>query len=191
MKTIYFLTNIAEKFNDAKFILSRHGIAAVRADDDLTEKRSHEIREVAAEKARQAFAQVKRPVIAEDSGLFIRILNGFPGAFHADVIKAIGIDGILKLMDGKEDRAAELRSALAYFDGKNLSIFDFTIKGKIAGEIQLAKNFGFGGIESIFIPEYHSKAIGQMPKKEFDEYRNELLERSHFKKLGEWLGMKQ
>ena len=43
-------------------------------------------------------------MIIEDAGLFIEGLKGFPGVYSAYVQKTLGNPGILKLMEGVEDR---------------------------------------------------------------------------------------
>ena len=44
--------------------------------------------------------------IIDDSGMFVNALKGFPGVYSAYVQKTVGNPGILKLMEGVEDRSA-------------------------------------------------------------------------------------
>ncbi|MDQ5875907.1 MAG: non-canonical purine NTP pyrophosphatase, partial [Thermoproteota archaeon] len=62
----------------------------------LVEIQSDSLEEIAREKAKAAFAKVKRQIIVEDDGLFIDSLSGFPGQYSSFVFKTIGNDGILK-----------------------------------------------------------------------------------------------
>ena len=48
----------------------------------------------------------------DDSGLFVDALKGFPGVWSAYAQKTIGNKGILKLMEGVEDRGAEFRCCI-------------------------------------------------------------------------------
>ena len=53
-----------------------------------------------------------RNFIVDDSGLFVDALKGFPGVWSAYAQKTIGNKGILKLMEGIEDRGAEFRCCI-------------------------------------------------------------------------------
>ena len=54
---------------------------------DAVEPQSESVEEIARSKAGQAFAALKRPLIVDDTGLFIKALNGFPGPYAAYVQK--------------------------------------------------------------------------------------------------------
>ena len=110
MKEIVFVTHnkgkakSAEKyFNDLKFSTY---------DFELNEPRSDDIQEIATAKVKQAYEIVKKPCIALDTGFFIDELNGFPKAFVNFSLDTIGIDGILKLMEGKENRKCKFESVI-------------------------------------------------------------------------------
>ena len=55
-----------------------------------------------------------RPLMVEDAGLSYAALNGFPGPFSSFVFKTLGVDGVLRLLDRVEDRAATFKSAVVY-----------------------------------------------------------------------------
>jgi len=57
---------------------------------------------------------VGKPLIVQDSSFHIRSLNGFPGAYIKYALKTIGLEGILKLLEGIEDRRAYAEGALTY-----------------------------------------------------------------------------
>ena len=68
---------------------------------ELKEPRSDDIKEIATAKVKEAFEIVKRPCIALDTDFRIEELKGFPRAFVNFSLDTIGINGILKLMEGK------------------------------------------------------------------------------------------
>ena len=90
---------------------------------ELDEPRSDDIKEIATAKVKEAFEIVKRPCIALDTDFRIDELNGFPRAFVNFSLDTIGIEGILKLMEGKENRKCAFNECLAYHDGKNIHYF--------------------------------------------------------------------
>ena len=85
--------------------------------------RSDDIKEIATAKVKQAYNLVKRPCIALDTDLRIESLNGFPRAFVNFSLDTIGIEGILKLMENKQDRRCAFNECLAYHDGKEIHYF--------------------------------------------------------------------
>ena len=52
-----------------------------------------------------------------DCGFWIDELDGFPKAFVNFALDTIGIQGILKLMEGKENRDCRFTECLSYYDG--------------------------------------------------------------------------
>ena len=105
----------AEKyFKSLKFITFNY---------ELDEPRSDDIKEIATSKVKQAYEIVKRPCIALDTDFKINELNGFPRAFVNFALDTIGIEGILKLMEGKKNRECAFSECLAYHDGKKIHYF--------------------------------------------------------------------
>ena len=103
---------------------------------ELAEPRSDDIKEIATAKVEEAFAIVKKPCIALDTDFRIEELNGFPRAFVNFSLDTIGINGILKLMEGKENRKCAFNECLAYHDGKDIHYFYGKHPGNLSEEIQ-------------------------------------------------------
>ncbi|MBI2208959.1 RdgB/HAM1 family non-canonical purine NTP pyrophosphatase [Candidatus Woesearchaeota archaeon] len=127
---------------------------------EYKELRSDNPEEIAKESAKRLAEELKKPVVVEDSGLFIKALNGFPGTCSSYIHKRIGLKGILKLMENIEDRECLYRSAIGYCEPKKSPIsFLGEEKGNIAKEIK--GNHGFGH-DPIFLPEKSSKTYGEI-----------------------------
>ncbi len=90
---------------------------------ELDEPRSDDIKEIATAKVKQAFEIVNKPCMAMDTDFRIDELNGFPRAFVNFSLETIGISGILKLMEDKENRKCAFNECLAYYDGKEIHYF--------------------------------------------------------------------
>lgn len=100
------------------------------------------------------------PLMIDDSGLFIDSLKGFPGVYSSYVFKAVGCDGILKLMQGVKDRSARFECCIGFVvPGGEPHISKGVARGSIS--VQKAGTGGFG-YDPIFIPEGHSKTYGQI-----------------------------
>ena len=105
METIVFVTHNKGKAKAAEKYFEN--IKFTTFEYDLDEPRSDDLKEIVTAKVKQAYEIVKKPCIALDTGFFIEELNGFPRAFVNFALETLGIKGILKLMDGVENRADE------------------------------------------------------------------------------------
>ena len=156
MKNITFVTGNKTKILHANEALAKFGYLVVPEKLLLTEPREENPQEVVIEKAIQAFKQIGKPLIVEDSGIFIRALKGFPKTFIRFAEDTIGMAGILKLMEGIEDRNAEFRQSLAYIEPgmekpKVFSYIDggYTVADKIYNS---DKSEDYGEFDRILIP---------------------------------------
>ena len=133
MNEIIFVTHNKGKMESAKVHLK--DIEFKIFDYELDEPRSDDISYISKQKVLEAYSIVKKPCISLDSGFFIDELNGFPRAFVNFVLDTIGIHGILKLMEGKENRNCRFMECLSYYDGQELKQFFSTTEGILSKEI--------------------------------------------------------
>ena len=110
---------------------------------------------------------VDYPVISDDSGLCIQVMNNKPGIYSARLAKKHGsffkaMKFILKKMRNKKNRRATFVCSLSYKknDGKIVSV-EGRLKGNISNKIIGKKGFGY---DPIFIPLNKKFTFGQMPK---------------------------
>ena len=116
MNEILFVTHNKGKIATAKKQLQEIDFKVF--EYDLEEPRSDNIKYISKYKVMEAYKLVNKPCISLDSGFWIDELNGFPRAFVNFALDTIGIEGILKLMEGKENRAGRFTECLSYYDGK-------------------------------------------------------------------------
>lgn len=157
MKIIFATTNLG-KMVEAKAIGARYKVEFVQGNYEGFEIQSNDLEEIAVHCAGEAWEKLKKPLIVEDSGVFVDSLNGFPGPYSAYVFKTIGLDGVLKLMIGVKNRQAIMRSAVAYVDGKGIRTFTGEVKGVIADNRKGSAGFGY---DPIFIPDGWKKTFGE------------------------------
>jgi XTP/dITP diphosphohydrolase len=125
------------------------------------EVQSDDLAEIALAAARAAAIPGS---IVEDSGLFVRSLGGFPGPYSSYAMSTIGYRGLLKLMEGVEDRAARFESAIAYTDqAGRIRVFTARVCGAIAEEPAGTGGFGF---DPVFIPAGYSRTFAEMDLRE-------------------------
>src|SRR3989338_5838600 len=155
---ITLVTSNKSKLKELKKYLEPE-IQVKHLDMEYNELRSDNPEEIAKLAAKQLAEKLKKPVMVEDSGLFIKALNDFPGTCSAYIHKRIGLKGILKLMENFEDRSCTYKSAVAYCEpGKKPVSFLGEEKGTISREIR--GKFGFGH-DPIFVPENSQKTYGK------------------------------
>lgn len=180
MVPLYFVSTNHNKYLEIESILQKYRISVVFSKLVLTEIQSDSIEEIAIEKSKYAFAEISRPVIVEDDGLFICQLNGFPGQYSSYVYKTIGNDGILKLMNNSKQRFAVFKSFLAFSDDMNH--YGFT--GESEGRIAFGITEGGWGYDPIFIPNGSDLTFGQL------QILNRKTEFSHrakaLKRFAQW-----
>ena len=138
------------------------------------EIRSENSGEIARHSAKELAEKLQKPVVVEDSGLFIYALNGFPGTYSATIHKKIGLNGIIKLMKKIKNRQCTYKSAVAYCEpGKKAISFLGEEKGNVAESIR--GDYGFGH-DPIFIPEGSSKTYGEMKNcEEIKQFRRRAV----------------
>ncbi len=134
---------------------------------DLEEPRSDDVKYISKYKVLQAYKLVNTPCISMDSGFWIDELNGFPKAFVNFSLETVGVDGILKLMEDKENRACRFVECLSYYDGKNLYQFMGKHEGKLSREkLGADTDKKWSDLWYIYIPSGYTKTFAQMTDEE-------------------------
>ena len=169
-----FVTSNEHKWREAQVILGR---SLDRITLELPEIQAPTTMEVALEKAKVAYALLKRPVIIEDAGVELSALGGFPGPFIKFWEKLGGLESICRAADGLKDRRAQAVCALVAYNADGPQSFEGRALGSIAAA-PLGKN-GFGW-DAVFIPEGESRTWGEVTQLEKDK-------RSHRRRAWELL----
>jgi len=159
-RAVSFATSNDGKFREVSFVLRRLGIDLLRLPGKGLEIQSDDVGEIAkfgADKAARAYG---KPVVVEDTGLFVDALGGFPGPYASFVFRSIGLAGVLKLLRGGRERRARFESAVAYCEpGTRPRVFRGMVRGRIAMGAFGREGFGF---DPIFIPDALSVTLAQM-----------------------------
>ena len=145
-------------------------------------------------KARFLYDLVKAPVFADDSGLFVKALNGKPGVYTSrfageDCTYEDNVNKMLEVMkpyDQMSDRKAYFETVICFIDkdGK-VTYLHGRMDGYIAKNIMGSGGFGY---DPIFIPEGYMKSFAQVGL----EVKNSISHRAKaLDKLREFLGGKK
>jgi XTP/dITP diphosphohydrolase len=144
-------TNLG-KIKEIKDILNTD----IKSLNDLNEKiiieeKGNTFLENAIIKAKEVYKKTNIPTIADDSGLEIEALDGFPGINTHRFLNGNDRNRnqeILRLMKHKKNRTCYFTCSIAYFDGINLISSEYRLKGNIAFSEKINNGFGF---DSIFL----------------------------------------
>lgn len=133
---ITYVTGNWSKIMSAKNILEPLGIEVDNVKMETTEIQADTVEEVAMHSAKEASDKLKCAVLKNDTGLYVEALGGFPGPYTHYVDERLGEDGLLKLLEGVDNRNACFMEAFAYCEyGKDPIVFKSITKGKIAKKI--------------------------------------------------------
>lgn len=176
---IVFVTGNAGKFAEIKEILASIGIEAIQNKGDYPEIQADDLEPIAAHSAKAAAEDMEIPVMVDDSGIFIKALNGFPGPYSRFVEDHLGNPRVLKLMEHETNRDAYFKTVIAFCEpGKEPLTFSGRVEGKIAFEERGAGGFGF---DPIF--DYNGQTFGELGT----EFKNTISHRRRaLDKFIEW-----
>ena len=170
---IYFATGNKGKAREAQQIL---GIPIEITEIELDEIQSLDLKKIVGHKLKQAFDNVKSPVIVDDVALKLDIWNGFPGPFvkYLHVASNGNNELILRMLENETNRNGTLVATIGYHDGRNAHFFTGEIRVTIATE-ERGKN-GWG-LDPILIPEGFNKTYAEMSEEEknSDSHRRRAL----------------
>ena len=165
---IHVVTSNSHKFNEIQEILSKYGLKVKKSEIKGPELQSDDLSTIAAAAATEAEYRSGHKLLVEDAGLFVRVLNGFPGPYSSYAFRTLGCEGILRLLENNNNRYAEFKSSVAYADAQvSTTIFNGVVRGTIAWEANGAQGFGF---DPIFIPRSSDRTFGVMSSEDKNSY---------------------
>jgi len=174
---LYFATSNNHKFREAKDYLHDLNIEIMHLDIQYPEVQHESLEIIAKFSAIEVSKAHKGLIFVEDSGLFIKQLNGFPGPYSSYVNTTIGPSGLLKLLNGEKFRAAYFQSVIAFAqEGELQSIFEGKIEGSISETLR--GNFGFA-FDVCFVPRGFEITFAEMSLQEKNKisHRRRSLEK--------------
>lgn len=119
-------------------------------------------------KARYIKKHFGHDVFADDTGLEVDALNGAPGVFSARYAgeqknSEDNIDKLLRKLEGKSNRKAQFRTAIALIIGEKEWLFDGIAEGEIKHARSGASGFGY---DPVFCPSGYSQTFAEMSSQE-------------------------
>ena len=144
--------------------MAGHGYELEHLDTAYPEIQADTLEETIVPGLTWLVSKYDRPVMIDDSGFFVDALKGFPGVFSSYVFKAIGCEGILRLMDGMPNRSARFECCIGFMaPGDEPSIAKGVAKGTVSHEMRGSGGFGY---DPIFMNEGHTKTYAELDVEE-------------------------
>jgi XTP/dITP diphosphohydrolase len=156
---LVLVTQNQHKLAELKPLFDEYRVPFDTTGLEKLEIRSKSVEEIALKAARHAHEVLKRPVVVDDTGFFISALNDFPGSYAAYVLQTIGYQGILKLLEGVQNRDARFVTAVAFCDERTQKLFVGEMRGNTS---TVSSGTGGFGYDPIFIPNGFSKTYAQL-----------------------------
>ena len=125
------------------------------------------LKENALIKAEHLYKIVKKPVISDDTGLFVDHLDGIPGIFSSRFAgeKSSYLENrkkLLRLLEGIpfHKRSAKFKTVICLYMGNEIQFFEGQIHGFITSEERGNSGFGY---DPIFLYPSLGKTFGEIP----------------------------
>ncbi len=186
---IVLASNNKHKLEEMRAILGEKieivSLSDINCHDEIPEEQDT-IEGNALQKARYIHDKFNVDCFADDTGLEVECLNGEPGVYSARYAGEHptfddNISKLLANMEGKTNRNAKFRTAIALIlDGKEY-IFEGEVRGSITKEYRGHNGFGY---DPVFLPDGFSKTFAELDA----ETKNKISHRGNAaKKLAEFL----
>ncbi len=178
LEKLLLATTNKGKIREIESIFRGSGIELILPEKSIeVEEDGKTFLENAHKKAKAYYEVYKIPTLAEDSGLVVPILDGYPGIYSSrfysiewggieeveDTKDRANIKKLLRLMAGKEDRRAYFITFAVVYMG-NVGIWAQGIcKGYILYEARGEGGFGY---DPIFQPEGYERSMAELKEEE-------------------------
>lgn len=182
-------SNNKHKLEEMRAILGNDieilSLSDINCHDEIPEEQDT-IEGNATQKAHYIHDKFGVDCFADDTGLEVECLGGEPGVYSARYAGehptfADNIAKLLANMDGKENRKARFRTAIALILNGEEHIFEGEVNGQIIKEYRGHNGFGY---DPVFLPDGYSQTFAELPA----EIKNKISHRGNAaKKLAEFL----
>ncbi|MBA7646400.1 dITP/XTP pyrophosphatase [subsurface metagenome] len=175
---VYLITGNKDKLREAEQIL---GIEQKSIKLELDEIQGLDSDIIAEHKARQAWEQIKKPLVIWDQSLYINCLNDFPGPLIKWFWTKVGLEKICKIANFFDNHGISTRTTLTYYDGNSIKYFYGEVKGIIPTKPKGEHGFAW---DPIFIPDGYDKTFAEMT---YEEKNAISMHRIALEKLRDYL----
>ena len=167
-RKIFFATGNQGKIEEMRPLFEERDLELVQVKADVPEIDAMDVEEVAEQKVQDSFQRAVENdeigeddlLIVEDTGFYVKGLNGFPGAEAAFFAGTAGAEKLFNLLEYGEDRSAYFKTAIAYMKDGETKIFTGEMHGKVPEE-KRGESHPHLPYNSYFIPEDQEKSLAE------------------------------
>lgn len=171
MKDLVFITGNQAK---ADYLAKWLGHPVEHQKVDLDEIQSLDPYEVVEHKAREAHKLISKTVLVEDVSFSFHAFGGrLPGTLIKWFLEEADVEGMLKMLDGFDNRRATAAVMYGLFDGERMHTFEGRVEGAVPPEPRVNENGGWHSSKSwnsIFIPDGSDKTYAEMTDEELKPF---------------------
>jgi XTP/dITP diphosphohydrolase len=161
LKKVQLITSNLGKLREFRAALEPLGYEVAHLPLEVDEVQADTLEEVVVDCMRQIREQKIKDFIIDDSGLFVESLKGFPGVYSSYVLRTLGCEGLLKLLDGVEERTARFECCIGCsLEGREDIIQTEKCEGRIIHEMRGQMGFGF---DPVFAAIGEERTFAEMP----------------------------
>ena len=167
-KRLVFATNNAHKLEEIRAILGNSieilSLADIHCHADIPET-ADTLEGNARQKSRYVYVHYGLDCFADDTGLEVESLGGAPGVYSARYADGQGHDSqanmnkLLKEMEEKNDRKAQLRTNISIIEKGEERQFEGILKGQITREKREESGYGY---DPIFQPDGYETTFAEL-----------------------------
>lgn len=179
-KNLIFATNNRHKIEEVTAILDGvcniSGLKEIGCFEDIPEDMDT-IRDNAMQKARFIFEKYGFNCFADDTGLFVKSLDGEPGVYSAryageECDSQKNIDKLLDKLKDKTERKAFFMTVVALIIDGDEYYFEGVVNGEILSERHGDGGFGY---DPVFMPEGFAQSFAQLGMDEKNKISHRAL----------------
>jgi XTP/dITP diphosphohydrolase len=153
---IKFVTSNEHKYKEAENLFKKHGIEISWINMKYEEIQAGDNEIICRDSCMKLNQVLEPPFFIDDTGLYIRSLNGFPGPFASYVQDTLGNRIIIQIASGSD---AFFKTVISFSRESKIYQFIGILKGHISEKETDGNKFGY---DPIFVPEGYNRTLAQL-----------------------------
>lgn len=167
-KKLYFVSKNKFKHAEASQIFEPLGVSIEADHTEINELQTIDTELLVRDKAARAFKQLGRPLFVEHTGLYLDLLNGFPGGLTQIFWDSLKKERFSELF-AHESYTVTAKTTIGYVDGRRVHLFYGEIAGRIVSPPRIDNGFQW---DCVFVPDGYEQSFSEM-----GHAKNEILMR--------------
>ena len=155
---IYFISSNKYKISEVKEILEDEGVEIEGHELKINEIQSPIMEDIAIDKAKKAYKKIGRPVMVEQTGLYIPEFGNLPGGLTQVFWDSLQADKFCEFF-AKKSPNVTAKTIIAFCDGMKIHTFSGEIEGSIVEEPRGDRAFQW---DCVFQPTGYDKTFAEL-----------------------------